>query len=384
MTYTSIESSVPLDANSYSYVPQEEEFRRFNWTLILIQIILFGVGIWNLYSATGVQDQSLGLYKNQLLWFGVGLIVTAVILIFHYSLLSRLAYFIYFANIVLLGAVLMIGRVGGGAKSWISFGGYNIQPSEMMKISLVIALAKYFESDKNVGGYNLKDLILPSALAGIPIGLIVMQPDAGTGLVLGLIFVSMILFMRIQPRTLLILLVIGATAAPLTYRFALKPYHRARIMSFLDPASDPKGAGYNSIQSMIAVGSGKLLGKGYRQGTQVRYNFLPEHHTDFIFSVFAEEHGFVGCTLLLLLFLIFLMNGLSVAQQSNDKFGLLVALGLVSIFFWHLVINLGMVLGIMPVIGVPLPYLSYGGSSLLTSMVAVAILVNIANKRFMF
>ena len=155
-------------------------------------------------------------------------------------------------------------------------------------------------------------------------------------------------------------------------------------MSFINPMSDPKGAGWNSLQSMIAVGSGKLFGKGYKKGTQSRLNFLPEHHTDFIFSVFSEEHGFIACTILIAIYLIFLLNGLSVAYQSNDKFGMLLALGLSTTFFWHIFINLGMVMGLLPIVGVPLPFLSYGGSSLVSFMIAVAILVNIANKKFMF
>ena len=180
------------------------------------------------------------------------------------------------------------------------------------------------------------------------------------------------------------ILIFGAIAAPLAYKFVLKPYQRARIIAFLDPSADPKGAGYNSIQSMIAVGSGRLFGKGYQSGTQSRLNFLPEHHTDFIFSVYGEEHGFVGCMILLILYLIFLGNGLSIALQSNDKFGLLVALGVTIVFFWHIVINLGMVMGLLPIVGVPLPFLSYGGSSLIMSMLGTAILLNIANKKLMF
>jgi rod shape determining protein RodA len=171
---------------------------------------------------------------------------------------------------------------------------------------------------------------------------------------------------------------------PAVYKFGLKPYQRQRIVSFIDPASDPKGSGYNSIQSMIAVGSGQLFGKGYKKGTQSQLNFLPEHHTDFIFSVFSEEHGFVGCALLVVLYLIFLMNGLSVAYQSHDKFGILLALGIMTIFFWHIFVNMGMVMGLLPIVGVPLPFLSYGGSSLVTSILCVAILTNIANKKFMF
>jgi rod shape determining protein RodA len=211
-----------------------------------------------------------------------------------------------------------------------------------------------------------------------------LQPDLGTAMIIMLTFGSMMLFVKIQPKALVILATLAAVSMPLAYNFALKPYQKQRIISFIDPMSDPKGSGYNSIQSMIAVGSGKVVGKGYRQGTQSQLNFLPEHHTDFIFSGFSEEHGFIGCAILLALYLAFLVNGLSVAHQSNDKFGLLLALGIMNIFFWHIFVNMGMVMGLLPIVGVPLPFLSYGGSALITATLGVAILTNIANKKFMF
>jgi rod shape determining protein RodA len=384
MTHSSIESPVSFDGGEMRVGMYDEELKKFNWSLIAVEVLLFGVGIWNLISATGVQDKSLGLYKSQALWFGIGMCLTALILLLHYSIFSRLAYVIYFANLVLLGAVLIFGKSTLGAKRWIGFGAFRLQPSEFMKLSMVICLAKYFESDQTVGGYGIKDLLLPTLLVGLPAGLIMLQPDLGTALIILLTFVSMMMFMRIQPKTLMIIAVCSVIALPTVYKFGLKPYQRQRIISFIDPASDPKGSGYNSIQSMIAVGSGQLLGKGYRKGTQSQLNFLPEHHTDFIFSVFSEEHGFVGCALLIVLYLVFMMNGLSVAYQSHDKFGILLALGIMTIFFWHIFINMGMVMGLLPIVGVPLPFLSYGGSSLVTSILGVAILTNIANKKFMF
>jgi len=384
MNHSYMESPMPMEEGTMRMGMYEEELKKFNWNLLVLEVLLFGIGIWNLISATGVADKSLGLYKSQLLWFGIGMALTAIILLVHYSIFSRLAYVIYFANLGLLAAVLVAGKSTLGAKRWIGVGAFRIQPSELMKLSLVICLAKYFESDQTVGGYGLKDLLLPTMLVGIPAFLIMLQPDLGTALILLLTFLSMMLFIRIKPQTLAILATVAAVSLPLAYKFALKPYQRQRIITFVNPMSDPKGAGYNSIQSMIAVGSGQMLGKGYRKGTQSQLNFLPEHHTDFIFSVFSEEHGFIGCAILLALYLAFLMNGLSVAYQSHDKFGILLALGVMSIFFWHIFINMGMVMGMLPIVGVPLPFLSYGGSSLITSILGVAILTNIANKKFMF
>jgi len=383
-TYSSVESE-PFSDEQFSrdFVP-DEGVRKFNWKLFFLEVTLFAIGIFNLISATTVDDKSLGLYKNQLLWFGVGMGITAIILFFHYSFFSRMAYFIYFGNILLLVAVLIMGQENLGAKRWLGIGGMGIQPSEFMKISLVICLAKYFENDKNIGGYRLTELITPALITLVPVGLIVIQPDLGTALILVFTAITMLLFLKIHPRTLFFLVLAAAIAAPIAYQFGLKPYQKKRVTAFLNPASDPYGANYNTLQSKIAVGSGKLFGKGYKQGTQSQLNFLPEHHTDFIFSVFCEEHGFLGAGFLLLLYVSLLLSGASIAFSSNDKFGMLLALGITTIFFWHVFINLAMVTGMLPVVGVPLPFMSYGGSFLITAMTAVAFLLNVSSKKFIF
>jgi len=362
----------------------DEEFKRFNWTLILIELALITIGIVNLSSATQVMDKSHGLYRSQLIWAVVGMVMTGIILIPHYSILSRSAYIFYYLNLSLLVAVLLIGKSSLGAKRWLPIGGFHMQPSEFMKLSMILCLAKYFETDKTVEGFGFRQLVLPGFLVLIPAALIILQPDLGTGITLVATAASMILFVKVRTRTLLIIGICLAVAIPTVYKFGLKPYQRQRLISFVDPGADAKGSGYNSIQSMIAVGSGQLLGKGYKKGTQSQLNFLPEHHTDFIFSVFSEEHGFLGAMVLIALYMGLLFNGLSVAYQSHDKFALLTAVGIVSLFFWHIFINLGMVMGMLPVVGVPLPFMSYGGSSMMTMILGVAILTNIANKKFMF
>ncbi len=388
MSYSSIYTSSETrpedhfqDINGPGY---EDEGRWYKWVPLLLQILLLAIGILNLLSATAVEDKSMGLWKNQLVSIGIGTIMTVVIMFFHYSTFSRIAYLVYTANIGLLLAVLAIGKSTLGAKRWISFGGLSIQPSELMKLSLVICLAKYFETVNTTGGFKLKDLILPTLLVLIPVSLILVQPDLGTAMIIVLVYGSMLLFQKIHPRTLIILASVAAVSLPMIYTYGLKPYQRQRIISFIDPMSDPKGSGYNSIQSMIAVGSGQVFGKGYRKGTQSHLNFLPEHHTDFIFSVFSEEWGFAGCTLLLLIYVLFISSGLSVAYRSNDKFATLLAFGIVSIFFWHVFVNMGMVMGMLPIVGVPLPFMSYGGSAILTAMGGVAVLLNVANKKTMF
>jgi rod shape determining protein RodA len=384
MSHTYMESPEQQDPSQVRLGLYDEELKKFNWNMIIMEFILFGIGIWNLVSATAVDDKSSGLFRNQLIWFAIGMVITAVVLMIHYSFFSRIAYIIYFANILLLIAVLVIGKSSLGARRWIGIGGFTIQPSEFMKISTVVCLAKYFETDRTVGGMGLKELLLPTLLTAVPCLLIMLQPDLGTALIIVFTFASMMLFIKIKPRMLILIATIAMIAAPIAYEYGLKPYQRQRIISFIDPMSDPKGSGYNSIQSMIAVGSGQIVGKGYKKGTQSQLNFLPEHHTDFIFSVFSEEHGFVGCVILLILYAIFILNGLQIAYQSHDKFALFLVLGIMCVYFWHVVVNMGMVMGILPIVGVPLPFLSYGGSALITATLGVAIITNVANKKFMF
>jgi len=384
MTYTSMETNLDQSFDPNRTSSYEEEFKWLKWIPLILEIVILSVGMMNLLSATGVEDKSLGLWKNQAVSIGLGTVVTLILQFPHYSFLSRLAYLIYMGNMGLLIAVLAFGKSSLGAKRWINLGGFSLQPSELMKLSMVIFLAKYFENKNTTQGLKLTDLIVPSLFVIIPVSFIIVQPDLGTAMIILLVYGSMLLFLRFQPKVLLLLSVVAAISLPVVYNYGLKPYQRQRIVTFIDPMSDPKGAGYNSIQSMIAVGSGQIWGKGFKKGTQAHLNFLPEHHTDFIFSVFSEEWGFIGCSVLLLLYGLFIMSGLSVAYQSNDKFASLLAFGIVSIFFWHVFVNMGMVMGMLPIVGVPLPFMSYGGSALLTAMSGVAILVNIANKKYMF
>ena len=364
----------------------EEQLKKFDWSLIGISLLIFAVGSLNLYSATANEFVSRGLrfWQSQLIWCGMGTVIGAVLLLVHYKMLSRAAYPIYFTMLLLLVAVLVVGKQTLGARRWVGFGGFHIQPSEFMKLAAVLAMAKYFETERVISGYRLRDLWLPTLLILIPVGLIILQPDLGTAMILLLTFGSMMLFIKIERKSILIVAAIFLITAPVVYKYGLKQYQRQRIVSFINPASDPKGSGYNSIQSMIAIGSGQFVGKGFKKGTQSQLNFLPEHHTDFIFAVFSEEHGFLGAVVLLSLYVLFFMTALNIAYVSHDKFGTLLALGIIIIFFWHVFINVGMVCGILPIVGVPLPFVSYGGSSLITSLIGVAILTNISNKRFMF
>jgi rod shape determining protein RodA len=364
----------------------EEQLKKFDWSVIIISLLIFTIGVLNLYSATFNEFVSRGLryWQSQLIWFGIGSVIAIVIMLVHYKLLSRIAYPLYFLNLLLLVLTLVAGKSSLGARRWIGFGGLHIQPSEFMKLAAVLAMAKYFETERVTSGYRLRDIWLPLLMILVPVLLILMQPDLGTAMILLLTFSSMMLFIKIEKKSILLVIVVAAATAFPIYKYALKPYQRQRIVSFINPAADPKGSGYNSIQSMIAIGSGQFMGKGFKKGTQSQLNFLPEHHTDFIFAVFSEEHGFLGAMVLIALYILFFMTTLNIAYVSHDKFGTLLALGIIIIFFWHAVFNMGMVAGILPIVGVPLPFMSYGGSSLITSLIGLAILTNISNKRFMF
>ena len=335
--------------------------------------------------ATALTDKGLtGLWKSHLFFALVGFFITGIILLLHFRLFERLAYFLYAVGLGLLAAVLVFGSSALGAKRWLNLGGFSFQPSEMMKLLLVFALAKYYHNDRGAGNYPLRELIIPTILTIVPVGLIMMQPDLGTAIILLAAFASMTLFAGINTKSIFILIITGLLLLPVVYNYGLKDYQKQRIHTFIDPMSDPKGAGYNSLQSMIAIGSGKIIGKGYRKGTQSKLSFLPEQQTDFSFSVYNEEHGLIGSLVLLSLYSFIFLRGLKIAYSSNDKFGTLMAIGILSIMFWHVFINMMMTMGLLPIVGIPLPFMSYGGTALMVFMTSIAIITNISNKKPMF
>jgi rod shape determining protein RodA len=358
---------------------------KYDLNAVWVMLILIAIGVVNLYSATfasaGGEAQ---FWKQQAIWFGIGLFISAGAYFIHYRVLERFAYVAYAGNIFLLLAVLIVGKSVLGAKRWLGLGIFSVQPSEFMKITIAWTLAKFFHDDQYREYYDIKALMIPMLPILIPVMLVMAQPDLGTALIIMAVSLSMILFVKVSPRLLTTIFVSVMLVSYPVYRFGLKDYQRQRIYTFINPQSDPRGTGYNSIQSMIAVGSGQFLGKGYKKGTQSQLNFLPEHHTDFIFPVFSEEHGFLGFLVLLVLYVTLLSNAMKVSYGSNDKFGMLFSFGMCALFFWHIFINIGMTTGIMPIVGVPLPFMSYGGSFLMACMLAVAILTNIANKKSMF
>lgn len=357
----------------------------FDWILLSLVLALAGLGILNLYSASsGYHTGGIPVYSKQAYLLVLGLVAMAFILLFDYHYLKDWAYLLYGIGLILLLVVLILGRITSGAQRWIDLGLFSFQPSELAKVVVIIALAKYYGRREYPSGLGFRALFGPALLVGAPFLLILIQPDLGTAMHLALTCLSILLILRIRPSVILTLSATLAVALPFVWLYLLKDYQRDRIFTFLDPERDPLGAGYHIIQSKIAVGSGQFWGKGFMKGTQSQLRFLPEQHTDFAFSVFAEEWGFSGCVVLLTLFLLLILCGLNIAQRSQDRFGGLLALGLTVLIFWQFLINISMVTGLMPVVGIPLPFISYGGTSLVTTLVSIGILLNISMRRFMF
>ncbi len=336
----------------------------FDWGLLLLILAVSACGLTVLYSAVTAGWEGTGfhpLFERQLVWMGAGAGIMTAVLFFDFRKLNKLNIFIYAGCVILLLGVFFFGRSGGGSQRWLSLGGVNIQPSELMKIALIISLASVYSSMVSSVGLNFRQLLRPAALCMIPVGLIVIQPDLGTALMLLLIAGAMTLFVKVEKKVLLILGGLSAGIIPLVWFFGLKAYQKTRILTFLDPDRDPLGTGYHIIQSKIAIGSGMITGKGFLKGTQNALAFLPEQHTDFILSVLAEEWGLVGCTVLLVLYFLLICWGLNVAYNCRNLFGSILAFGITSMVFWQIFINIGMVMGLMPVVGMPLPLVSYGG-----------------------
>ena len=356
------------------------------WPLILISLALSIIGIFLIFSATshsGEAERSFVL--RQATWCGLGLVLMSVCLFFDYHLLERWSFWLYVAIVAALIAVWALGKVTAGSRRWIEIGLMRLQPSEFAKLAVVIVLAKCLQDRQGTGDWQVADLVRPLLLAALPIVLVLLQPDLGTAAVIFLITLSMTLFAGISRGVLLWTGGILAAMIPVSLLVGdriLMEYQKKRLLTFLHPSYDPLGSGYHIIQSQIAIGSGGLYGKGFLKGTQNQLMFLPVKHTDFIFSILAEEWGFIGCAVVLILFSALALRGMSIAKRARDNFGTLIAFGCTVTLFWHLVINVGMVMGLLPVVGVPLSFVSYGGSSLLVSFLAISIVANVSMRRF--
>ncbi|MFH0913584.1 MAG: rod shape-determining protein RodA [Candidatus Omnitrophota bacterium] len=366
--------------------------RNTGFVILIIAVLISCIGILSIYSSAYQKegDPWQQLYKRQILWAVLGLAFFLLMSNFNYRRLWDLTYFLYAFVLFLLLLVFILGITRLGAQRWLKIIWFNVQPSEIAKLVLVIFLAKYF-STKSVDDISLKvnrlgivrAFILPFIFIAIPMGLIIEQPDLGSGAMVLLIFLVMLYLSGVKLRYIIFFLLIILLSFPVLWHF-LRGYQKDRLLVFLNPNIDPLGAGYTIIQSKIAIGSGGFLGKGWLSGTQSQLHFLPESHTDFIFATFAEERGFLGSSVLLFLYYFLIRQGIIIAKKSRDNFGRLLACGISLMLTIQIFINIAMNLGLAPVVGIPLPLMSYGGSSMMVTFVALGILANINKTRVVF
>ncbi|MFA5040599.1 MAG: rod shape-determining protein RodA [Bdellovibrionales bacterium] len=357
-----------------------EKLRLLNWGMIAIIVLIGLIGIALLYSAGG---KSWSPWAGpQLTRFAIGLTLMMIIALTDIRFWLQYAYALYGGMLFLLIVVEIAGQVGMGAQRWINFGFIVIQPSELMKITLVLALAKYFHSLSFEDiGQPIK-LLFPAAMVAVPVCLVLFQPNLGTALLLILASASVFFVGGVRWWKFVVLLILAAAILPVAWNY-LHDYQKARLMIFMNPGADPLGAGYNIMQSKIAMGSGGLFGRGFGQGTQSQLQFLPEKHTDFIFVVLAEELGMFGAWFLLGLYFLLIAYGFIIALTCRNQFGRLAAFGLTFTFFLYVFVNVAMVTGLIPVVGIPLPLVSYGGTAMLTLLIGCGILLSISLHRDM-
>ncbi|MGC9291569.1 MAG: rod shape-determining protein RodA [Acidobacteriaceae bacterium] len=355
-------------------------FRDFDWVLLGLVLLLSAISVLEIYSAT-LHTRFIHFDQKQMLWLLGGLVGMFAFSLINYHRLLDIAHWAYGACLVALVAVLLVGTRVLGARRWIRVGSIHFQPSEWVKLVLVLAVARYFT---NLAGRDLTwgDIFKAITMVGLPMLLVLKQPDLGTALTYTPILLCGLFLGGIRFRQAAILLLAGGLAIVPAWYKVLKPYQKQRLTSFLQPDNDPRGSGYQIRQSLIAVGDGGIWGKGATKGTQTQGDFLPIPYTDFIFAAFCEEHGFVGATLVLLLYFLVLMRLIQNAQTAADLSGTLIVMGVVAVLVFQIAVNVGMVIGLMPVTGIPLPLMSYGGSSVLFTFLALGIVMNVRMNRF--
>lgn len=350
-------------------------WHRIDFIIIITTLTLIFIGMLMIYSASKQDCSASSEVRRQLIFFFAGLLLMMLFTAIDYDLWGKIYKYIYGLNIALLVGVMFLGHTVSGAQRWISLGPLGtFQPSEMAKLAVIITLAKFL-SLKEI--WKPQDFAKAAFYIGVPLLLILIQPDLGTALVLIAVGLTMLYVTGVKPALIFSTILAGLCAAP----FVLHDYQKKRLLTFINPEGDPSGAGWNLLQSMTAIGSGKIWGKGIFLGTQTQLDFVPEHATDFIFTVVGEELGLVGAVGILILYFFLIWQAITIAQKSRDTFGTLLAIGIVAMFGFHIFVNIGMTIGIMPVVGLPLPFVSYGGSSLLTCMISIGILGSIYLRR---
>lgn len=357
-----------------------------DWFLILNGLAILAVGLMNLVSASrSIDGGSYSLVVKQMMALLVGVAVLCLILAYDYRLIAGYSRYFYLGTLGLIIIVFILGTIAGGAKRWLTLGGIAFQPSELMKPVMILLLANMLSQRKKENEpLGLRDVLLPLAYVLVPCVLILKQPDLGTAVVILLSCLCVLWFVGLTKSTYVFLAAVALPAIPLLWKYLMKPYQKMRILSLINPEADPAGYGYHSIQAKIAVGSGGLFGKGFLNGTQHKLRFIPEHHTDFIFTVFGEEWGFIGSVVLFILFVSFIYRCLKISENTSDPLGSTVTFGIASIVFIQFTINILMAINLAPVVGIPLPFISYGGSSLISTVIGVAFLLNVNMRRYMF
>lgn len=347
---------------------------------ILVALLLAGLGVLAIASATLEQPGREDLWRRQAIWLAVAVVAAAVVVFVDYHLWAGVALSLHGVVVGLLVAVLFLGREVGGNKSWLVFGPLRLQPSELAKWTTCLVLATYL-AHRGKGSIGFRQMVEIGFLVGVPMGLIALQPDLGTALIFVPIFLAGLFLGGLRWKVIVAVLLVGLLLAPIAWT-QLKPYQKERILSVVDPERDPTGVGYQVRQSRIAIGSGGLSGKGLFQGTQSQLNYIPAQHTDFVLAVLAEEAGFVGSAAILGLFHLLLFRGIVAARSAQDSVGTYICLLVAAWLLGQFAVNVGMVVGLLPTIGVPLPLLSYGGSALVAAMCGIALIVNVRTRRF--
>ena len=356
-------------------------YYHIDWALLLAVLALCGLGVAMIYSTTSDPTRAAShMYQTQLYAIVIGLVAMIITLSVDYRAFTDKSHLIYVAMLALLVYVLFFGAVMMGARRWIPLKAVNLQPSEFAKVSVALVLAKFF--GENRGAPTWSDLAIGGGLTVLPFLLIAKEPDLGTAVTLLPIFLAIAYLAGMRMRILGLLVLASLLAAPVAWKFAMNPYQKTRISSFLDPSQDAKGAGYQQIQARITVGSGGPLGKGFRQGTQGQLRFLPVAHNDFIFSVLAEEQGFAGVLVTLGLYLFVILRALEAASLSKDRLGSYLVLGVLASFTFQVVYNITMSAGLAPVKGLTLPLMSYGGSSMIATLAGFGLVLNVRMRRF--
>jgi rod shape determining protein RodA len=355
--------------------------------LLVGVVAIATLGIVNLYSATSVYIDAgkraglADIYVAQVYWIVVGGLLGILVAAIDYRHYERLAYLLYAGGLVSLGLVFVLGADIRGSTRWIQLGSFAFQPSEFMKILVILVIAKWLHEDPKTEPRTAFDLAPAAGLTLLPIGLVMAQPDLGTSMIYLLTAATILAMTKIQRRGLFTIAAVTAVAVPLTWRYLLRDYQKNRIISFLDPEADVTGTGWHALQSRTAIGNGALSGEGFMQGTQNQFGFLPDQHSDFPFAVFAEDWGFAGSLVLLAVYCFVCVWAVHIASQSKDRFGAAVAIGVGAMVFWHTIFNVGMAVGLLPVVGITLPLFSYGGSSVVTILIGLGLLMNVSMRR---